>query len=74
MRRYTDHRIEEPGFNDAIQGIVKNSPWWLISLVAHLVVLLVLANIPYEIVAIDRGANMQASLPEDEEVIDEDTR
>ncbi|MHC4450961.1 MAG: hypothetical protein ACYS0E_12625, partial [Planctomycetota bacterium] len=72
MRQYTDHRFEEAHFNDAIQGIVKNSPWWLISLVAHLVVLFILANIPYEITALNKGANMQASLPEDEEELDEE--
>jgi len=44
MRHYTDHRFEEAGFNDAVQGIVKNSPWWLISLVAHLLLLFILAS------------------------------
>jgi len=72
MRHYTDHRFEEAGFNDAVQGIVKNSPWWLISLVAHLLLLFILASIPYEINANKKAPNMQAVNQQDDDELDEE--
>ena len=49
MRRYYEPRVEEGGFNDAIQGLVRNSPWWMTSAVIHGIILLILAQIPFQI-------------------------
>ena len=76
MRRITDHRFEEGGFNEAVQGLVKSSPWWMISLVIHGVVLLIFAAIPFE-GGRGRGSGvMQAELPDElkepeEEILEE---
>jgi len=73
MRHYHDHRIgEDGGFNDAIQGIVKNSPWWMISAVIHIVLLLILAQIQMDTSGANKGAQMQASLPDEEEDLEEE--
>ena len=73
MRHYQDHRIgEEAGFNDAIQGIVKNSPWWMISAVIHAVLLLILAQIQMDTTGGNKGAQMQASLPDEDEELEEE--
>ncbi len=44
MRKITDPRAESGGFDEAIQNLVKNSPWWMISLVVHAVALFILYN------------------------------
>jgi hypothetical protein len=31
MRKITDHRLEGGDFNDALQGVIRNSPWWMLS-------------------------------------------
>ena len=49
MRRIVDHRFDEGGFNDTIQGLVRNSPWWLTSAVIHGIVGFILAQIPFSI-------------------------
>jgi hypothetical protein len=73
MRHYHDHRIgEDGGFNDAIQGIVKNSPWWMISAVIHIVLLLILAQIQMDTSGANKGAQMQASLPDEDEDLEEE--
>jgi len=67
MRGYSEHRFEEGGFNDAIQGLVRSSPWWMISAVAHLVLFLILWNIP---VSTNRGDNrvaLQSSVQKEQE-------
>ena len=64
MRRITDHRFDEGGFNEAIQGLVKSSPWWMISAVIHAIALLILWQIPLDPRASGRGALMQAEMPD----------
>jgi len=63
MRGITEHRFEGGGFDDAVRNLVRSSPWWMISLVVHLVVLAVLWSIPYDTRADEPAAHMQASIP-----------
>ena len=46
MRKITDHRLDNGDFHDAFQRVVRNSPWWLLSAVAHGVALAILWSIP----------------------------
>ncbi|MHC5042557.1 MAG: hypothetical protein ACYTGI_09310 [Planctomycetota bacterium] len=46
MRKITDHRLDNGDFHDAFQRVVRNSPWWLLSAIAHGVALAVLWSIP----------------------------
>ena len=32
MRWISDHHFDEGSFNETIQGLVRNSPWWMISI------------------------------------------
>jgi len=72
MRRWIDHRLDEDHFQESIRGIVRNTPWWSISFVVHLLVLLVLWQIP---IANDRPATarmLQSNVPEPKEKIEKD--
>ena len=62
MRRITDHRFEEGGFNETIQGLVRSSPWWMISLVVHFIAGLILWNIPVNVKDTGAGHRIQADL------------
>jgi len=72
MRRIADHRIEEGGINDAIQSIMKNSPWWMISLVIHLVIGLILWNLQADVRKGGLGGNLMAELPPKDEEPEEE--
>ena len=45
MRSLTDHRLESSGFEESIHGVVRNSPWWMMSLVFHALAALILWSI-----------------------------
>ena len=64
MRRITDHRLEERGFNESIQALVRGSPWWAISLVIHAIAGLILWNIPVPMKDPGNPSHIQAVLPE----------
>ncbi|MHC4342254.1 MAG: prenyltransferase/squalene oxidase repeat-containing protein [Planctomycetota bacterium] len=72
MRRITDHRIEEGGFNEAIQGFIRGAPWWMTSAVIHGVILFILAQVPFSIKRSHDQANLQANLQKDMDDIDEE--
>ena len=72
MRRISDHRIEESGFNESVQGLVRNSPWWMVSLAVHGVALIALWNIPFQIKPVDQHTNLVSTLPP-QELLPEDT-
>jgi len=72
MRRWTDHRVEEGDFQDSMRGIVRSTPWWSISAIAHLILLLILAQIPVRNDAPQKPNLLQSNLPEPDEKIDED--
>jgi hypothetical protein len=65
MRLISDHRIEEGGFNEAIQGLVRNSPWWMISIAFHLALAFVLWQIDFKVTVTEANLNLQAQLPKD---------
>ena len=46
MRSLTDHRLENGGFEESIQGVVRSSPWWTLSLIFHALAALILWSIP----------------------------
>jgi len=64
MRRITDHRFEEHGFDEAVRDMVRMAPWWLTSAVIHLIILFILATIPFQVVASSKGPTMQAQNPD----------
>ncbi len=76
MRRVLEHRLHEGGFDEAVSGLVRNSPWWMISLVVHAIAFLILWNIPYEIrvTTNPKGFRTEAKEkheePEEEEVVE----
>jgi len=74
MRRIAD-QYEAGGFNEAIQGLVRSSPWWMISLVIHFVIFLILWNVPFHVVTSSNAPTMQANklekVEEPEEEIEE---
>ncbi len=39
------HHAHEQNFNESIHGLVKNSPWWMTSLIVHLIAVFVFWNI-----------------------------
>ncbi|MGH7163453.1 MAG: hypothetical protein ACREID_08205, partial [Planctomycetota bacterium] len=45
MRNITEHRFDQGDFNDTIRAAVKNSPWWMISLVVHAIAIIIAWNI-----------------------------
>jgi hypothetical protein len=71
MRRWIDHRIEEAEFQDSMRGIVRNTPWWSISAIAHLILILILSQIPVGNEQPERPLTLQSELPEDETEIDD---
>ncbi|MHC4940828.1 MAG: prenyltransferase/squalene oxidase repeat-containing protein [Planctomycetota bacterium] len=70
MRFWNDHRLEEDNFQDSVRGIVRNTPWWGISGLVHLLALLVLWQIPVDVQAAQQGARMEAIVPEPPEDVD----
>ena len=72
MRRITDHRFDDGGFNDAIQGLVKNAPWWLTSAVVHGIVGLILAQIPFSVTKTQDASTMIADNQKKMEELDEE--
>ncbi|MEM8884876.1 MAG: prenyltransferase/squalene oxidase repeat-containing protein [Planctomycetota bacterium] len=64
MRFWTDHRIDEDNFQDAVQGLVRNAPWWGISALLHVLLLLVLSLFVTSEVAEEKGPILQAIHPE----------
>ncbi len=71
MRSITDHRLEEGGFNESIQGLVSSSPWWMISLVVHGIAALILWNVPFSIKNLGDPRLLQAVNTDDENPEDE---
>ncbi|NJN14307.1 MAG: hypothetical protein HC813_01250 [Planctomycetes bacterium] len=49
MRRIAEDRVESAGFEEHLRSLVRNSPWWMTSLVFHLVLALILWNIAVEV-------------------------
>jgi len=72
MRRITDHRFDEGGFNESIQGIVRNAPWWMISLVIHAVAFAILTQIPFEVVKKEPLVGLQSNAQEKVEELEEE--
>jgi hypothetical protein len=72
MRRYYEPRVEEGGFNDAIQGLVRNSPWWMTSAVIHGIVLLILAQIPFQIRKTEVANTLQGDIQQELDEIEEE--
>ena len=62
----------EPGFEQNIRALMRNSPWWLTSAVVHAVVLLVFMNIPVSIPDAEPETHVEAELPKDIEEPDPD--
>ncbi|MHC4549871.1 MAG: prenyltransferase/squalene oxidase repeat-containing protein [Planctomycetota bacterium] len=63
MRRITDHRFEEGDFAEALRGVVRGAPWWMLSLLAHGAALAVLWSIPIHPGQKEPATAIQASLP-----------
>ena len=72
MRALTEHRIEDANFNDAIQGLVRNSPWWLTSAVVHGVAFFILANIPFSLKNTEATSTVVAEHQKEMEKVDEE--
>jgi len=70
MRRITDHRFEGGDFNEALRGVLRNSPWWMLSAVAHGVALAILWSIPFQTDGPHRTSFIEASLPDEPPEID----
>jgi hypothetical protein len=64
MRKISDHRLDDGSFNDAVSGLVRSSPWWTISLVAHAIAFAVLWSIRTGEAIQDQTPPMQASVPD----------
>ncbi|MDH3591384.1 MAG: terpene cyclase/mutase family protein [Planctomycetota bacterium] len=73
MRNITDHRFEDGGFDETIRSVVKNSPWWMTSLVVHVVAAFILWQIPVATKRTSRAPTIQSELAAkpDEPVEDE---
>ena len=72
MRFWNDHHLEADSFQDSMRGVIRNTPWYSISAIIHLLLLLVLAQI-------NVGGNpppatrvMQAELHHDDDEIDDE--
>jgi len=62
---------ESQGFDQAIRTLVRNSPWWMISMLVHLAVLAVLWNIEVAVNHAPSGPVLTADLPRERETIQE---
>jgi len=65
MRAITEHRFDSGGFDETVRNLVRNSPWWMTSLVVHLVALLVLWNIPVTTAKKEAPVTLTAYTPKD---------
>ncbi|MEE8106889.1 MAG: prenyltransferase/squalene oxidase repeat-containing protein [Planctomycetota bacterium] len=72
MRWISDHHLDEGGFNETIQRLVRGSPWWMLSIGAHAMLLFCLWMIPMELATGEKEHIIQASLQEKVEEPDED--
>jgi len=72
MRRITEQHHQEADFNQVIQGLVRSSPWWMISLVFHGVVLVILWNIKVQTNAEEAVAQVQSGAQQQEVKIEEE--
>ncbi|HEX5138940.1 MAG TPA: prenyltransferase/squalene oxidase repeat-containing protein [Planctomycetota bacterium] len=63
----SERRLEEAGFEGAVQEMVKMAPWWLISAVFHGVVLLIMWQIPMTVEVKATVARMQSDLTKEME-------
>jgi hypothetical protein len=70
MRKITDHRFEGGDFNEAFRGVLRNSPWWMLSAVAHAVALAILWSIPFQTKGPQHTSIMTSSLPDEQPEID----
>jgi len=70
--RWISDNYEDGGFNETIQGLVKNSPWWMLSLAAHGVGLFILYLIPFSVIQINNDLNLESALQEDQDEPDEE--
>ena len=62
MRCITEHRLNGGGFEAALTGVLRNSPWYCFSLAVHLIAALVIWNVPFRLEHI-RPARALAVLP-----------
>jgi len=67
MRTIMEHRRHAADFDERVRSLVKNSPWWMTSLVAHLLALLLLAALQVDAGAREVAARLEASRPEPED-------
>src|SRR5262245_54648227 len=65
MRRITERRLDEGGFEGAVQEMVRMAPWWLISGVVHTVVLLILWQMQMTQDTKETTSRMEAAMPEE---------
>ena len=72
MRFWTDHQIDTDTFQESIRGLVRNAPWWGISAVVHVLILLVLATVTWSEPPPTSGPQMVSTLPPPEDPIDPD--
>ena len=47
MRSLTEHRLNGGGFEAALTGVFRNSPWYCFSLAVHLIAAFVIWNVPF---------------------------
>jgi len=66
MRKITEHRLEG-GFDEAIRNLVKNSPWWMTSLVFHALILLLASMLTVDAGGGRGEAQLHAAIPTPEE-------
>jgi hypothetical protein len=59
---------ETLGFDEQIRALVRTSPWWMISLVIHLLVLAILSQIQWEVNRTSVAPTITAALPQEEDL------
>jgi hypothetical protein len=64
MRFWDDHRIEDDNFQESIRGLVRNTPWWSISAIVHLLVLMVFSLVGMEVERPVQERKLQAVVKE----------
>ncbi|MFQ5844509.1 MAG: prenyltransferase/squalene oxidase repeat-containing protein [Planctomycetota bacterium] len=64
MRRITDHRLDPGGFDDSLQGLVRSSPWWTLSLAVHGLAALILWHTPFLTQRVSAAVFVEAPPPD----------
>ncbi len=71
MRRITQHRTDESGFDESLHALVRHAPWWMTSLAFHLIVLMILWGITMP-VRVDGGTRVMVAEQRDATVAPEE--